>query len=37
VYPRDTTDVTKLIKNADEAMYKVKRSGKNGSLIYTSN
>lgn len=35
VYPKDASDVTKLLKYADEAMYKVKRAGKNGSSLFT--
>ncbi|MDR6549086.1 GGDEF domain-containing protein [Paenibacillus qinlingensis] len=33
LYPRDAADVTTLMKKADEAMYKVKRSRKNGSVL----
>lgn len=29
-YPRDATDITTLLKNADEAMYTMKRARKNG-------
>lgn len=28
LYPRDASDITTLLKNADEAMYSVKRTGK---------
>lgn len=36
LYPRDGSDVTTLLKYADEAMYSVKRTGKNGSSVFTS-
>lgn len=37
LYPRDASDVTTLLKNADEAMYSVKRAGKNRISVYTTN
>lgn len=37
LYPRDASDVATLLKNADEAMYSVKRAGKNRIFVYTTN
>jgi len=34
VWPDDGEDVETLVKNADEAMYAVKRSGKNSFRLY---
>lgn len=36
IYPDDTEDPGQLIKYADEAMYEVKRSGKEGFMFYNS-
>lgn len=36
LYPDDTGNIEQLIKCADEAMYKVKRSGKEGIMFYNS-
>lgn len=36
LYPDDTKNLEQLIKYADEAMYKVKRSGKQGVIFYNS-
>ncbi|MDD9271772.1 EAL domain-containing protein [Paenibacillus sp. GCM10023248] len=36
VYPADGTDAVQLLKNADTAMYEVKKNGKNGYQFYTS-
>ena len=36
LYPDDTENIEQLIKYADEAMYKVKRSGKEGIMFYKS-
>jgi diguanylate cyclase (GGDEF)-like protein len=33
-FPKDSTDVDRLIMNADTAMYKVKHSGKNNYMFY---
>lgn len=35
LYPRDGEDADTLIRNADIAMYKTKRNGKNGYAVYT--
>ncbi|MBM7568653.1 diguanylate cyclase (GGDEF)-like protein/PAS domain S-box-containing protein [Paenibacillus sacheonensis] len=35
VYPDDGEDAVQLLKNADTAMYEVKRNGKNGYQFYT--
>lgn len=35
VYPNDGTDAVQLLKNADTAMYEVKKNGKNGYQFYT--
>lgn len=37
VYPEDGRDANTLIKNADIAMYNVKKHGRNGYQIYSSN
>ena len=34
IFPNDSKDINKLIKNADLAMYEVKSSGKNGYTFY---
>ena len=36
LYPHDTENIEQLIKYADEAMYKVKKSGKEGIMFYNS-
>ncbi|QHW35039.1 EAL domain-containing protein [Paenibacillus rhizovicinus] len=36
VFPDDGADAVQLLKNADAAMYQVKRNGKNGYQYYTS-
>ena len=36
LYPDDTKNIEQLIKYADEAMYKIKKSGKNGVMFYKS-
>jgi len=36
LYPDDTENMEQLVKYADEAMYKVKRSGKEGIMFYKS-
>ncbi|AWK52963.1 hypothetical protein DIC82_19070 [Clostridium beijerinckii] len=36
LYPHDTENMKQLIKYADEAMYKVKKSGKEGIMFYNS-
>lgn len=36
LYPDDTENIEQLIKYADKAMYKVKRSGKDGIMFYGS-
>ncbi|WP_310191641.1 EAL domain-containing protein [Bacillus sp. 3255] len=35
VYPSDGTDAVQLLRNADTAMYEVKKNGKNGYQFYT--
>nr|WP_127454116.1 EAL domain-containing protein [Paenibacillus anseongense] len=35
VYPNDGADAVQLLKNADTAMYEVKKNGKNGYQFYT--
>ncbi|WP_328803983.1 EAL domain-containing protein [Paenibacillus glycinis] len=35
VYPQDGEDAVQLLKNADTAMYEVKKNGKNGYQFYT--
>ncbi|MCK5191453.1 MAG: diguanylate cyclase [Methylococcales bacterium] len=35
LYPVNGKDIEKLIKQADEAMYKIKKSGKNGYAFVT--